>query len=187
LEGVLDSALGETERLCRLADDLLLLARAEQGVLELQAEQVQVSDLLETVARRFAAAAALHGRMIRTAETGSLVLRVDRLRLEQAVGNLVDNALRHGAGVVTLGAEMHGADLTIRIADEGPGLPESIAGDAFRPFQRGPGKSAGNGSGLGLAIASEIVTAHGGRIATRSTTDGFTVELALPAVAAAVV
>jgi signal transduction histidine kinase len=125
--------------------------------------------------------------MIRTADTGSLVLRVDRLRLEQAVGNLVDNALRHGAGVVTLGAEMHGADLTIRITDEGPGLPESIAGDAFRPFQRGPGKSAGNGSGLGLAIASEIVTAHGGRIATRSTEDGFTVELALPAVAAAVV
>ncbi|HEV7809966.1 MAG TPA: ATP-binding protein [Candidatus Limnocylindrales bacterium] len=181
LERVLDSALGETERLCRLADDLLLLARAERGVLELQTESVVVPELLETVARRFAAAAALSGRAVRTADTPvSAVVRADRLRLEQAVGNLVDNALRHGLGDVTLSAGMDGATIAIRIADEGPGIPDSIAASAFRPFTRGPGAGARTGSGLGLAITSEIARAHGGRITSRRHAAGFAVDIAIP-------
>ena len=181
LEQVLDSALGETERLCRLADDLLLLARAEQGVLQLQTESVVVPELLEAVARRFAATAALYGRTVRTADTqGPLVIRADRLRLEQAVGNLVDNALRHGLGPVTLSATNDHAAIAIRIEDDGGGLPDSIAASAFRPFTRGPGMSAGTGSGLGLAIASEIARAHGGRITARRHAAGFVMELAIP-------
>jgi signal transduction histidine kinase len=187
LEGVLDSALGETDRLCRLADDLLLLARAEQGVLQLQLEAVPASDLLEAVARRFAATAALHGRTVQTVADGSLpVLHGDRLRLEQSVGNLVDNALRHGAGPVVLSAVADGSDITIRVADRGEGIPESIADTAYRPFQRGPGIGAGTGSGLGLAIASEIARAHAGRITSHRQPEGFVVELTIPAIPAGV-
>ncbi len=181
LEEVRDSALGETERLCRLADDLLLLARAEQGALQLQVEPVPVSEFLVAVARRFAATAAMHGRTVRTAGTGSpLVLCADRLRLEQAVGNLVDNALRHGTGLVTLSADSDASAITIRIADEGEGLPDSIAASAFRPFQRGPDNGATTGSGLGLAIASEIARAHGGALTSCRHAAGFAMCLAIP-------
>lgn len=181
LEQVLDSALSETERLCRLADDLLLLARVEQGALELQIEPVLVSELLEGVAQRFAAAAALHGRTVRVVETRfPLVLRADRLRLEQAVGNLVDNALRHGAGAVTLSVGIEGASTAILVGDEGGGLPDGIAASAFRPFKRGPGVGAGTGSGLGLAIASEIARAHGGVITARRHPAGSAMVVVIP-------
>ncbi len=181
LERVLDSALSETERLCRLADDLLLLALAERGALELRLESVDVFELLSGVAKRFTATAALHHRSIQTEESEtSLTIQADRLRIEQAVGNLVDNAFRHGEGMVALSAVGDNANIIIRVSDQGKGLPEAIAQTAFRPFQRGPDVAAGVGSGLGLAIAGEIARAHGGTVRIGQPATSCAVELVLP-------
>ena len=181
LEVVIESALAETDRLCRLADDLLLLARADQGALELRRETIGLRVLIDGIARRFSAAAELRGRDIRIGAVGIETTVIgDRLRLEQAIGNLVDNALRHGAGMVTLDADRTDAEVTIHVADEGAGIPPAIAKTAFRPFQRGPRAESGSGSGLGLAIATEIARAHDGRIRTSTGPDGFSVDLILP-------
>jgi signal transduction histidine kinase len=136
---------------------------------------------MDGIARRFSAAAELRGRDILIGEIGTeTTVTGDRLRLEQAIGNLVDNALRHGAGIVTLAADRTDAGVTIHVADEGAGIPPAIAETAFRPFQRGPRAESGSGSGLGLAIATEIARAHDGRLETTIGPDGFSIGLILP-------
>jgi heavy metal sensor kinase len=163
LEQSIRSAAEETDRLSRIADDLLLLARAEQGRLPLRAEPTDLADVLETVRTRFDARAQLEGRPLRVDADGSPVARVDRLRLEQALGNLVDNALRHGEGAVTIWAAAQGSTVELHVLDEGPGFPDGFVEKAFEPFSRAV--PAGDGSGLGLAIVATIVRAHDGEIA----------------------
>ena len=117
----------------------------------------------------------LRDRAIRVA-TGATptIAACDRLRIEQAVGNLVDNALHHGAGIVTLQAGRDEEGLSISVRDEGRGFP---ADAAVRPFQRGPGSRSEVGSGLGLAIVTEIARAHHGALRTLLDQAGFTVRL----------
>ena len=162
LERSIRSAAEETDRLSRIADDLLLLARAEQGRLPLRAEPTDLGDVLDTVRARFLARAELEGRPIEVDVADSPVARVDRLRLEQALGNLVDNALRHGTGAVTITAATRDSTAELRVLDEGPGFPEGFADKAFEPFSRAT--PSGDGSGLGLAIVATIVRAHDGEV-----------------------
>jgi signal transduction histidine kinase len=85
-----------------------------------------------------------------------LVIEADRVRLEQALGNMVENALRHGAGTVALGARY--AELSVR--DDGPGFPPEFIPRAFERFSRAaPGRN-GSGAGLGLTIVDTIARAH---------------------------
>ena len=95
------SALDETVRLSRLADDLLLLARAEEGSLPLRRERTELSELFAGVAARFANRARESGRHVRAVPTGDSV-EGDPVRLEQALNNLVDNALTYGSGEVEI-------------------------------------------------------------------------------------
>ena len=97
LRATIAAALDEAVRLSRLADDLLVMARADAGHLELQVEPLDAAGLLETVRDRFAGRAAEPAGRLEVEAGDPLVLRGDRARLEQALGNLVDNALRHGA------------------------------------------------------------------------------------------
>jgi two-component system, OmpR family, sensor kinase len=85
----------------------------------------------------------------------------DPLRLEQAVGNLVDNALTHGEGTVTLALRHDGPELRITVSDEGGGVPPGLRTLAFERFSRSTGTR--RGAGLGLAIVRAIAQAHGGR------------------------
>src|SRR5207253_8574810 len=93
LEQALRSAAEETERLTRLAEDLLLIARSDQGELPVRRERVSAQELLATVAERFAMRTERLGRTIVVDESADAILEADPVRLEQAVGNLVDNAL----------------------------------------------------------------------------------------------
>jgi heavy metal sensor kinase len=172
LEQSIRSAAEETDRLSRIADDLLLLARAEQGRLPLRAEPTDLADVLETVRARFGARAELEGRVLEVELDGSPVARVDRLRLEQALGNLVDNALRHGEGEITISAAALDSTAELHVLDEGPGFPDGFGEKAFEPFSRGA--PTGDGSGLGLAIVETIVRAHDGEVTVRSRPDGGT-------------
>ncbi len=161
LEQAIHSAAGEADRLARIADDLLLLARSEQDRLPLRLEPTDVADVLETVAGRFASRA---GAARLSVDAGdATVMAADRLRLEQALGNLVDNALRHGAGAVSLSAATRNGSLELHVVDEGPGFPPDFIDRAFERFSRADEARASGGSGLGLAIVETVARAHDGR------------------------
>jgi heavy metal sensor kinase len=161
LEDALRSAAEETERLSSLAEDLLLVARADQAELPARREQIPSRDLLERVASRFAARAGELGRAVRV--TGSApVLDADPARLEQALGNLVDNALAYGAGTIELSARKVNGHVELHVTDEGSGFPAGFATRAFDRFSRADESRSRRGSGLGLAIVQAIAQAHGG-------------------------
>ena len=160
LEAAIRGAAEDTERLSRIADDLLLLARAEQGRVPLRSGPVDVTDVLETVAGRFRSRADSERRDLSVAAGDPLVLSADRSLLEQALGNMVDNAFTHGAGRVTLRAEQRDGAAELHVLDEGRGFPADFLHHAFERFSRAQ-KATADGSGLGLAIVETIAEAHG--------------------------
>ena len=131
LEAALRSAGEETERLSRLADDLLLIARADQGRLPIRSEPIDSADVVAAVAGRFASAAGGHGRTIQIEAGDSPVIDADRVRLEQALGNLVSNALTYGAGTVDLRIDRRNGAVEFHVIDEGPGFDEAFIPRAF--------------------------------------------------------
>ncbi|HEY3051342.1 MAG TPA: ATP-binding protein, partial [Gaiellaceae bacterium] len=164
-ENSIRSAAEETDRLSRIADDLLVLARAEQGTLALRPEPTDLVDVLEKVRDRFGARAELEGRFLAVDADEAPVARVDRLRIEQALGNLVDNAFQHGRGPITITAGRHNSSVELHVLDEGPGLSPEFRDHAFKPFSRAA--PAGDGSGLGLAIVETIARAHEGTVGAK--------------------
>jgi signal transduction histidine kinase len=161
LEDALRSAAEETERLSRLADDLLLIARADQGSLPIRPEVVAAVDLLSDAATRFASRAHSLGRILRVAPT-TLHVDADPLRAGQALVNLVDNALTHGEGAVDLSAERRGEFVELHVRDAGSGFPDHFRTRAFDRFSRADEARGRGGSGLGLSIVELVARAHGG-------------------------
>jgi two-component system OmpR family sensor kinase len=173
LEEALRSAAEEAERLARLTEDLLVLASASEDGLRLRPTRIDARELLDAVARRFSA----NGRAIEVVAAAE-TLTGDRLRLEQALGNLVDNALRHGAGTVRLEARAEG----LRVRDEGPGFPPAFLPRAFQRFSRADEARTRGGAGLGLALVDAIARAHGGSASARNLDEGGAeVAISLPA------
>ena len=172
LEDALRSASQETERLSRLAEDLLLIARSDAGELPVRREPVPAADVLEVVAQRFGGVVAEHGRKLELVPPDGIVLDADPIRLEQALGNLVDNALAHGRGRILLSAETRGELVALHVQDEGPGFPVEFLDEAFQRFSRPDQSRSGSGSGLGLSIVDLIAEAHGGSAGARNRADG---------------
>jgi two-component system OmpR family sensor kinase len=172
LEEAVRSAGEETDRLTRLAEDLLVIAHSDQGRLPVSTEAVVAEELLERVRERFVGPAALAGRDIRVEADAGVRLEADRLRVEQAVGNLVDNAIRHGGGDVVLAGERHDSKIELHVRDHGPGFPDDFIESAFERFARAdPARSRG-GAGLGLSIVAAIAAAHGGTAGARNQPGG---------------
>ena len=163
LRAAVASAAGESDRLVQLAEDLLVLARADEGKLPVRPEQLDAAELLHTTARRFEARASEAGRELRVEPANGLALHADRLRAEQALANLVDNALRYGDGAVELAAEPSDGGVRLHVRDRGPGLDSTLDGRAFERFTRGDRARSRGGTGLGLAIVEAIAKSHGGR------------------------
>jgi heavy metal sensor kinase len=174
LRATIEAALEEAIRLGALADDLLVLARADEGQLPLEPRALDAATLLGTVRDRYAGRAA--GRAIELDAPAGLALRGDPLRLEQALGNLVDNALRHGAGTVRLAARAVDGGVELAVADAGPGFDPAFAARAFERFSRADQARGRGGTGLGLAIVRAIAEAHGGS----ARIDGAAVALIVP-------
>jgi two-component system, OmpR family, sensor kinase len=162
LEQALRSAAAETDRLAQLAEDLLVLARSDQGRLPLRRASVSVHEVLSGVAARFGRRAGEAGRAIEVDAVDGLVVPADSVRLEQALGNLVENALRHGEGSIRLSAVEKDGRVELHVRDEGGGIPPEFVPRAFERFTRADQSRAGAGAGLGLAIAQVIAAAHGG-------------------------
>lgn len=161
----------EADRLSQLADDLLLLNRIDDGVLPLAKQPVDVDELFAGVATRFARRAGETGRHIEPDGHG-VRISADRPRLEQALGNLVDNALRYGSGTVQLLTVDQGEEVEIHVTDEGEGLPPTFAPRAFDRFSSSDDARTSSGTGLGLAIVKAIAEAHGGTASATNRPDG---------------
>jgi two-component system OmpR family sensor kinase len=172
LEQAVRSAAAETDRLGRIANDLLLLARSENGRLPLQLEAVDLADVLETVRGRFASQVDASGRAISVEPNAARVVTADRLRLEQALGNMVDNAVRYGDGPITLTAARRAGSVELHVEDEGQGFPPAFLDRAFERFSRSDDARSTSGSGLGLAIVAAVALAHAGTAHVANRSDG---------------
>jgi two-component system, OmpR family, sensor kinase len=176
------AALEETDHLAQLAEDLLLIARSADGRLPVRPEAVQVRDLLERTRQRFGDRAREQGREIRVDAPPDLTISIDPLRGRQALGNLVDNALRHGSGAIELAARRDNGVLELDVSDEGAGFPEELVPHAFERFARADAARTRGGAGLGLAIVRAIAEAHGGTAEIAGAAQhGATVRLRIPA------
>jgi heavy metal sensor kinase len=184
-EEVLISTAEEVERMARMVDNLLALAQADQGGLELFVRPVDLRDLAEATAAKLRPLADAKG-LAMTVVGDSPVVCADRERLTQVVTNLVENAVKYtNHGSVHLAAWQNGTEAGISVSDTGPGIPTDELTRVFDRFYRtdtARGRAV-DGSGLGLAIAQEIVHAHGGRIwAEPGTEAGTRFSFALPVV-----
>jgi signal transduction histidine kinase len=162
LREALREASVETDRLVQLAGSLLLIASSDEGRLDLRREPLAAGAVLDSVRNRFAWRAGDAGRSLSTQAPDGATLSADRLRLEQALGNLVDNALRHGAGDVRIEARAVDGRVELHVLDEGPGFPPDFLGSAFERFSRADEARSRGGTGLGLAITDAVARAHGG-------------------------
>ena len=185
LAAAVRSATAETERLARITDGLLLLARGDEEGLDLRLEREDVGQLLTRSAGAARSRLGAVGVTCRVDVPARLCAAVDPDRIRAAVDNLVDNALRFAppGSVIVLAARAYGADLGIEVRDGGPGFPAGFLPHAFERFRRpDSGRSRDDGgAGLGLAIVRAIAVAHGGTAtAGNEPGGGAVVRLRLP-------
>jgi len=161
-----DAVLEESARMQRLVEQLLLLTRADDGVVTRVRTDVDLDDLALAEARR----AKRSGLVVDTAGIGGGRLRGDPTSLAQVVRNLVDNAGRHADHRLAITVRTTGSGTELVVEDDGTGIPDDQRERIFERFVRldeARARDAG-GSGLGLAIVKEIVTAHGGTVEATS-------------------
>jgi signal transduction histidine kinase len=174
------TVLAEDLRLQRLAEDLLLLTRADEHTLALRRRPVDLDDLVLAEARRLRGATRL--RVDTTAVSAGRVAG-DAAALRRMVRNLADNAARHADGRLALSVAERDGVVRLEVEDDGPGIPVADRERVFERFIRLDDARARDdgGSGLGLAIVTELVAAHGGTVAIDSSSlGGARVEVTLP-------
>jgi two-component system OmpR family sensor kinase len=181
LRAALRSAGEEVDRLTQLAENLLSMARADEESVAPHRQDTDIGALLERVRDRIAHQAAEGSRGLVVDVPKGLTARIDRAKVEQALLNLVDNALRHGDGIVRLSARLSDGSLVLEVADTGGGLPDGFEREAFERFRRADDTRTEAGAGLGLAIVQAIARAHGGSASIASARAPTIVRLALPA------
>jgi two-component system OmpR family sensor kinase len=172
LRRAIASAIEEADRLSQLAEALLVIARSDKGELVVNLEPIEVSDLFATVRDRLSGRAEREGRSLVFEDASHGSIRADRLRVEQALGNLVENALRYGTGTVRVWSRASNGRMEIHVGDEGPGFPPEFLPHAFERFRRADTARSGDGTGLGLAIVKAIAQAHGGEATARNANGG---------------
>ena len=181
LRAALTSASEEADHLARLAEDMLVLSRAHGGRLPLHPSSISLPELLEDQARHFEARAAEAGVRVEVrAPQGEL--RIDRIRLRQALDGLLDNALGHTepGGTIVLWGERRAGLVRLGVEDTGCGFRPEFLPHAFEPFSRHAADGR-DGAGLGLAIVRAIAEAHGGTVrAGNRAVGGASVTIDLP-------
>nr|WP_300053293.1 PAS domain S-box protein [uncultured Nocardioides sp.] len=147
------------ERLRRLAADLTAASEAQSSGMEFRRQSVSLPELVRgAAARREAASPTAH---VGVDVPDGAVLQADEVRLAQAIDNLLDNAIRHGAPPFTMGAQVRGDHVELRVTDAGHGVPEELV---LRLFDRFAAAGATGGTGLGLYLVREIARGHGGEV-----------------------
>jgi signal transduction histidine kinase len=181
--------VGHTRRLVRLADDLLEVARWEGGRLRIDVERIDLAELVRGTLDEWTPEARRRGiNVVVRLPVGPLPLDGDAIRLTQALGNLVENALKYAGPGGWVRVDVAPAQLgkyELAVTDSGPGIPPDVLPRVFDRYFRVEGRASGGpgGMGLGLAIARAIVLAHGGELAAESSGGGgarFVLRLPIP-------
>ena len=184
LAAAVHSCAEEADRLARITDDLLVLARADAGRIDLHRQETDLRQLfgrsVSLAGPRLAAAKVT----CRTDVLAGTLAWVDPDRIRQAVDNLLANAVRFSpaGSVIVIAAREDGPDLSIEVRDQGPGFPDDFLPHAFERFRRPDAARSRDdgGAGLGLAIVQAICAAHGGHATARNIPGGAVVTLWLP-------
>lgn len=150
------AALAQAERLGEVLDELLAAARAARSG---GAEPVDLARELTAIAEEWRKPLRVEGRSLRLRLQPNLIVRATPGRLREAIGVLLDNALRHGGGTVTLTARSSGETVVVEVVDGGPGVPDELAQHIFDR-----GVSGAGSTGLGLALARALIDSDGGRL-----------------------
>ncbi len=182
---ILKSALEEIDRIARLVDGLLLLARADAGVLRMDRRPVDLDQLVEEIYGQARILAEARSVNLRLGPVDHVSVQGDYAHLRRLLLNLVDNAVKYTLpdGRVTISLQPSGGWASIRVEDTGMGIPPEDQARIFQRFYRSAeARSRGEGGvGLGLCIARSIAEAHGGRIEVESATGrGSTFTVLLP-------
>lgn len=175
----------QTQRLNRLVDSLLNIARLEAGQLTIEKDQVDIVALARRVVEEINMAFDTHTIELHSPEE-HLLVSGDELRLEQVLQNLLQNAIKYSpdGGTIQLGLEQEGEQARISVTDQGVGIPSNALPQLFSRFFRAenPEGRRISGIGLGLYVVKEIVTLHGGKVEVKSTEgQGSTFTVSLPA------
>jgi signal transduction histidine kinase len=175
--------LAEQQRMQRLVEDLLLLARADEHV-PLAREAVDLDDLAFEEGHRLRSTTSKH---VDTSGVSAVRVQGDAEALRRVIRNVGENAARHAAGRVGITLVERGDEVVLTVDDDGPGIPESERGRVLHRFVRldeARSRDEG-GSGLGLSIVDEVVRAHGGSVLIEeSPLGGARIQVALPVQAA---
>jgi len=170
LRAGLTSALEEIDRLAAVVDDLILLARADDGAVLDRPQSVDLGELAATTVKRFATVAA--ARRVTVVTSGSASVTGDPPAIERALANLVDNALRHTSdgGTIEIAVEQRSEGGALVVRDSGTGVDPELLGTLFDRFTRS--KSRPGSAGLGLSIVAAVAASHGGGVAARNLPEG---------------
>ena len=165
---ILEDVKNESEMMNELLNDLLFLARNDQGNFELDVEELDLSELLHSSLNRFKRVVPSHLSLEEKIQNG-IMMKGDKVRIQQLVYILLDNAVRYTSeGTIACSLTSQDQVIVMSIKDTGLGIPEEDISHIFDRFYRADSARKRDGSGLGLSIAKTIVEAHGGKIAVKS-------------------
>jgi signal transduction histidine kinase len=165
----------QTAKLARMVEQLLDVSRLQQGRLALDRTEVDVSEVVTSAVESVRTTAP--SREIHLSALARLVATVDAMRLEQAVANLVDNAVKYSPDGGPVDVELTQVDdgaIRLAVRDRGVGIPPECRERVFEPFYRVPSHDLPDGMGLGLHITRQIIDLHGGRLSVETPDDGGT-------------
>jgi signal transduction histidine kinase len=173
----------QADRLDRLADRLLSASEIGIHAPTINRETLDLSQLVRDLTLVFSSAAAAAGSTLVASVDENVIGNVDATRMEQVLGNLIDNAVKFGIGnPIEVELRAHDGSAILSVRDHGPGISLEEQGELFRRYRRGSAAAGLGGLGLGLHVVREIVAAHGGNVrvdARPGKGSTFTVELPL--------
>jgi len=189
----LERTIEESDGLIRVFNALLMIARAEAGAESAGMSAFDLGEAVESVAELYAPVAEENGAALKVDAERGLTVYGNRELIGQAVANLIDNAVKHGAppaeaaakAEIAVVARRDGGSIAIEVADHGPGIPAGDRGRALERFVRLEGARSRPGSGLGLSLAAAVMHMHGGSLTLDDNQPGLKATATLPAAAEA--
>jgi signal transduction histidine kinase len=183
LREALADMLEESEQIVAMLNALMDISEAETGTMALRLEPVALRDLVDQTVDLYEDVAEERGVQLRAEVPDGLSIDVDRIRMRQALANLVDNAVKYtdAGGTVDIRAEWRPDEAVISVTDNGAGIPADELPHVWSRLYRGDKSRSTRGLGLGLSLVKAIVEAHGGRVSVTSTAGtGSRFEVHLP-------